>query len=79
MGPLSNDPYICATQDVTKGKPAPDGFLLAAERLGVPPSACVGYEGEEAVSRQGVRQEAGVEGGWGKGRSNMSVSRKAGF
>jgi beta-phosphoglucomutase len=30
--------------DVTRGKPAPDCFLLAAERLGVPPGRCVVVE-----------------------------------
>ena len=30
--------------EVTRGKPAPDVFLLAAERLGVPPHACVVIE-----------------------------------
>lgn len=30
--------------DVTAGKPAPDIFLLAAERLGVSPAQCVVYE-----------------------------------
>jgi beta-phosphoglucomutase-like phosphatase (HAD superfamily) len=28
--------------DVARGKPAPDGFLLAAEKIGVPPHLCVG-------------------------------------
>jgi len=31
-------------EEVTNGKPAPDIFLLAAEKLGQPPSACVGFE-----------------------------------
>jgi len=30
--------------EVTKGKPAPDLFLLAAERLGVDPAACIVFE-----------------------------------
>jgi beta-phosphoglucomutase len=30
--------------DVQKGKPAPDGFLLAAERLGVPAARCIVVE-----------------------------------
>lgn len=31
-------------EDVTRGKPAPDGFLLAAERLGVKASDCLIFE-----------------------------------
>lgn len=44
--------------DVTYGKPDPEGFLLAAERLGVPPAACVVIEdapaGIEAAHRAGA-------------------------
>ncbi len=35
---------LCGREDVAQVKPAPDLFLLAAERLGVPPSACVVFE-----------------------------------
>ncbi|GHD53133.1 glycerol-3-phosphatase [Thalassobaculum fulvum] len=34
---------VCA-EDVSRGKPAPDGYLLAAERLGVPAGDCVVVE-----------------------------------
>ncbi|HWE83665.1 MAG TPA: HAD family phosphatase [Terracidiphilus sp.] len=37
------DTLVCA-EDYKRGKPAPDGFLLAAERLGVPPSECLVFE-----------------------------------
>ena len=33
-------PVVCSAVEVQAGKPAPDLFLLAAERLGVKPSAC---------------------------------------
>ena len=49
---------ICTAEDVTHGKPAPDLFLLAAERLGVDPTRCVVYEdsdlGLEAARRAGM-------------------------
>jgi beta-phosphoglucomutase family hydrolase len=35
---------VVTCDDVVHGKPAPDTFLLAAERLGVPASACVAFE-----------------------------------
>jgi beta-phosphoglucomutase family hydrolase len=38
---------IVGGDDVTHGKPAPDVFLLAAQKIGVDPSACVVYEDGE--------------------------------
>jgi HAD superfamily hydrolase (TIGR01509 family) len=35
---------VCGRDDVKSVKPAPDLFLLAASRLGVPPEACVVFE-----------------------------------
>lgn len=35
---------IVTGQDVSAGKPAPDIYLLAARRLGVPPSECLVFE-----------------------------------
>lgn len=35
---------VCG-EDVPRGKPAPDAFLLAASKLGMDPQHCVGYEG----------------------------------
>ena len=46
--------------EVECGKPAPDLFQLAAERLGVPPESCVVFEdapaGLEAAARAGMRR-----------------------
>ncbi len=38
---------ICA-EDVPRSKPAPDGFLLGAQRLGVDPARCVVFEDSPA-------------------------------
>lgn len=38
------DERIFSSQDVGRGKPAPDLFLYAAERMGVPPEKCVVVE-----------------------------------
>jgi sugar-phosphatase len=35
---------VLTAEDVTVGKPDPEGYLAAARRLGVPPSACVVFE-----------------------------------
>ena len=48
---------VCA-EDYKRGKPAPDGFLLAAERLGVAPADCLVFEdtdlGIEAATAAGM-------------------------
>jgi len=50
---------IVSGDDVTHGKPAPDIFLLAAERLGMPPGRCVVFEdafvGIEAAHAGGMK------------------------
>lgn len=49
---------VVTAEDVTHGKPAPDMFLLAAERMGVAPADCVVFEdavlGLEAARRAGM-------------------------
>lgn len=37
-------PHIITPADVKRGKPAPDMFLLAAERMGVDPADCLVFE-----------------------------------
>ena len=50
---------IVTGQDVTEGKPSPQGFLLAAQRLGVEPKNCIVIEdavaGVAAAKRAGMR------------------------
>jgi sugar-phosphatase len=41
-------PLLVSCDDVRFGKPAPDGFLLAAERLGQPIEACLVFEDSAA-------------------------------
>jgi HAD superfamily hydrolase (TIGR01509 family) len=49
---------VVTAEEVVRGKPAPDLFLLAAERLGVPPSECLVFEdsplGIVAAERAGM-------------------------
>ena len=50
---------IVTPRDVARGKPAPDMFLLAAERLGVAPEDCLvledGQSGVEAAKAAGMQ------------------------
>ena len=50
---------IVTGRDVTRGKPDPQIFLLAAERMGVPPARCCVIEdapaGIEAAHRAGMK------------------------
>lgn len=52
-------PVVCTTEDVERGKPEPDLFLLAADRLGVEPAGCLVLEdadlGLEAAGRAGMQ------------------------
>lgn len=52
------DVLVCA-EDYTHGKPAPDGFLLAASKLGVAPQHCLVFEdtelGIEAATAAGMQ------------------------
>lgn len=47
---LPTPPTLVSSDDVARGKPAPDCYVLAAQRLGVPPQRCLVVED----SRQGI-------------------------
>src|SRR5262249_51704546 len=49
---------LVTTEDVKHGKPAPDGFLLAADRLGVLPAGCLAVEDSSAGIR--AARDAGM-------------------
>ncbi len=53
------DPHLFSTQLVEHGKPAPDLFLLASDRMGVPPAECIVVEdssnGVMAGQRAGMK------------------------
>lgn len=40
-------PVVVTPEDVAHGKPAPDMFLLAAKKMGVPPGQCLVFEDAE--------------------------------
>jgi HAD superfamily hydrolase (TIGR01509 family) len=49
---------LACGDEVSQGKPFPDIFLLAAERLGQPPASCIGFEdspaGLQALAAAGI-------------------------
>jgi HAD superfamily hydrolase (TIGR01509 family) len=51
--------HVVTSSDVAHAKPAPDLYLLAAQRLGVPPAECVALEDSEfgvrAATAAGIR------------------------
>jgi beta-phosphoglucomutase-like phosphatase (HAD superfamily) len=51
-------PVVVTAEEVEHGKPAPDLFLLAAERMGVAPAQCLVFEdsllGIRAAERAGM-------------------------
>ena len=53
---------LCSGEEVSRGKPAPDVFLLAAKRLDIPPDACCVFEdslaGLRAARAAGMRRIA---------------------
>jgi HAD superfamily hydrolase (TIGR01509 family) len=52
-------PVVVTPEDVAHGKPAPDMFLLAAQKMGVPPEKCLVFEdagpGFEAAIAAGMQ------------------------
>jgi beta-phosphoglucomutase-like phosphatase (HAD superfamily) len=52
------EPYLFSARMVARGKPAPDLFLYAAERMGTPPEACVVVE--DAVAGIRAARAAGM-------------------
>jgi beta-phosphoglucomutase-like phosphatase (HAD superfamily) len=48
------EPHLFSAEMVARGKPAPDLFLYAAERMGARPAGCLVIEDSEAGVRAGV-------------------------
>jgi len=59
---LAMPSVIVAAEDVVQGKPAPEGYLLAAARLGVSPADCVVIEDTPAGIAAGLNAGASVIG-----------------
>lgn len=50
---------IIAAEDVSRGKPAPDGYLMAAEKLGVNAGDCLVFE--DALAGVQAAEAAGAQ------------------
>lgn len=48
LGLVDEFPVVVASEDTARGKPAPDGYLLAAGHLGVSPRSCLVLEDSAA-------------------------------
>lgn len=59
MGLTDQFPHVFSADEVTRGKPAPDLFLLAAKAMGVPPGGCLVIEDSPYGIRASV--EAGMQ------------------
>lgn len=53
-------PVVVCPDDVERGKPAPDGYLHAAERLGVPIGSCLVLEDAPSGYLAARRAGAGI-------------------
>jgi sugar-phosphatase len=59
LGRLPVPTVLVTAEDTPRGKPDPAGYLLAAERLGIPPGECVAIEDSPAGVR--AARDAGME------------------
>jgi mannitol-1-/sugar-/sorbitol-6-phosphatase len=59
-GGIPIPPVIVTAEDVERGKPAPDCYLIGAERLGADPARCLVFEDAEAGIRAGLAAGARV-------------------
>ncbi|GIE98777.1 HAD-IA family hydrolase [Paractinoplanes rishiriensis] len=55
-------PVLVTTDDITAGKPSPEGYLRAAELLGTPPARCLVVEDAEVGIRAGHAAGAATAG-----------------
>lgn len=65
---------VVTPEDVEHGKPAPDMFLLAAQRMGVPPRECLVFEDAEPGMR--AAEAAGMK--WVRVPSRKPAAQKTG-
>lgn len=57
LGVLDRFETLVTAEDTLRGKPAPDPYLLAAQRLGVEPKRCLVFEDGEAGIQSAIAAE----------------------
>jgi beta-phosphoglucomutase-like phosphatase (HAD superfamily) len=80
IGPEAQFEYIFAAEDVPRSKPAPDGYRMAIEALGVGPAECLviedsvdGIAAGRAAGCVVLAVRAGNFGGWDQGGAHHVV------
>lgn len=68
------EPHLFSAESVARGKPAPDLFLYAAERMGAAPAACVVVEDSVAGVRAGKAAGMRVVGFVGGGHADAGTA-----
>ena len=86
IGPQASFPVIVAAEDVTRSKPAPDGYLSALAQLGLAPETCLVIEDSEAGIAAGreagclvLAVRAGNFGGWDQSGAHRIVDTLEAF
>src|SRR3989344_2501263 len=74
LGILDIFDVIFSADDITKSKPDPEGFLLAAKRVGVLPEECVVLEDSEAGAKAGKAAGMKVIGVVNNGGQDLSLA-----
>ncbi len=70
------NPHIYSGDEVARGKPAPDLFLHAAEKIGHAPSACIAIEDSANGVRSAVAAGMTVWGFTGGGHADDGLARR---
>ena len=69
-------PHIYSTKQAGRGKPAPDVYLMAAEKLGLPPAACTVIEDSANGTKAGVAAGMRVWGFTGAGHGDAGLAAR---
>jgi len=69
-------PHIYSAEEVDKGKPAPDLFLLAARRIGIQPENCLVIEDSVHGVRAGIAAGMTVFGFVGGGHADQGLEKR---
>jgi hypothetical protein len=72
-------PLLISAEEAARGKPAPDCFLLAAERLGIGVKVCLVFEDAPAGMAAPSQPSLGIYAEWLRSRKLRKVSFSGDF